>query len=214
MKVALIGGTGGIGALLTQYLTDKKFDCISVGSGLCDVTNDKKVKEFIDKEKPEVIIYLSVNNIDGLIHKQTEETTDYQLEVNLKGFMRILRHATPHMREASFGRIIYISSILSTNPIIGTGIYSASKAFGDTIVKVHSLENAKYGITTNSIQLGYFDAGLTNRVPEKVMNEVIKKIPLKRLGDVVELADLVEVMIKTEYINGAQIALSGGHANS
>jgi len=214
MKVALIGGTGGIGTKLSEYLVDKKFECLAVGSGLCDVTNEDSVKEFIDKEKPEVVIYLSVNNIDGLIHKQTEETVDYQLEVNLKGFMRVLRHVTPHMREANFGRIIYMSSILSTNPIKGTGVYSASKAFGDTLVKVHSLENAKYGITTNSIQMGYFDAGLTNRVPEKVMNSVIDSIPLKRLGDVAELADVVETVIKTEYINGAQIAVSGGYANT
>jgi len=180
---------------------------------ICDVTNDNSVKEFINKTDFDIIIYLSVKNIDGLIHKQTLDNVTKQLDVNLNGFINVIRHSTEKMRANKFGRIIYISSVLSKNPIRGTGIYSASKAFCDNLIKTYSLENSKYGITANSIQLGYFDGGLTERVPEDVLSNVLKSIPLKRLGYVSEMSNLIKTIIETEYINGTNISITGGYEN-
>jgi NAD(P)-dependent dehydrogenase (short-subunit alcohol dehydrogenase family) len=117
------------------------------------------------------------------------------------------------MREKKFGRVIYISSVLSKNPIRGTGIYSASKAFCDNLIKTYSLENSKYGITANSIQLGYFDGGLTEKVPTEILDGVLKSIPLKRLGDVSEMSKLIKTIIDVEYINGTNLSITGGYEN-
>lgn len=211
-RILLFGGTGGLGSQLVNLLSTE-YECVSIGSKICDVTNDNSVKEFINKIDFDIIIYLSVKNIDGLIHKQTLDNVTKQLDVNLNGFINVIRHSTEKMRANKFGRIIYISSVLSKNPIRGTGIYSASKAFCDNLIKTYSLENSKYGITANSIQLGYFDGGLTERVPEDVLSNVLKSIPLKRLGYVSEMSNLIKTIIETEYINGTNISITGGYEN-
>ena len=211
-KILLVGGTGGLGNQLTEYLS-LNYTCFSVGSKMLDVTNEEQVKEFLNETDYDIIIYLSVKNIDGLIHKQTKETTESQLNVNLFGFLNVLRHSTTKLREKGYGRIIYISSVLSKKPIRGTGLYSASKAFCDNLIKTYSLENSKYGITSNSIQLGYFEGGLTDKVPTDILQNVKNSISLKRLGKVEEMSNLIKTIIETEYINGTNISITGGYEN-
>jgi NAD(P)-dependent dehydrogenase (short-subunit alcohol dehydrogenase family) len=212
-KVLLIGGTGGLGIQLSEYLKSE-YECVSIGSKDCDVTNDGAVENLFNIHTDvDIIIYLSVKNIDGLVHKQTSNSVNEQLNVNLNGFLNILRYSTQKMRDRGFGRVIYISSVLSKKPIRGTGIYSASKAFCDSIIKTYSLENSKYGITSNSIQLGYFEGGLTEKVPTDILQNVKNSISLKRLGRVEEMAKLVKTIIETEYINGTTISITGGYEN-
>lgn len=211
-KVLLFGGTGGLGKQLIKEI-DTEYECISVGTKECDVTDETKVKEVIEFNKPDIIIYLSAKNIDGLLHKHTSDTISSQINVNVNGFLNVLRYSTKIMRDNEYGRIIYISSILSKSPIRGTGIYSASKAFCDNLIKTYSLENSKYGITANSIQLGYFEGGLTERVPSEILDGVLVEIPLRRFGRVSEMAELVKTIINTEYINGTNISITGGYEN-
>jgi NAD(P)-dependent dehydrogenase (short-subunit alcohol dehydrogenase family) len=211
-KILLFGGTGGLGTKLISNIGDE-YDCIVIGSKLCDVTNEESVKKFINNIDFDIIVYLSVKNIDGFIHKHSSENIDTQISVNINGFLNVLRHSTEKMREKKFGRVIYISSVLSKNPIRGTGIYSASKAFCDNLIKTYSLENSKYGITANSIQLGYFDGGLTEKVPTEILDGVLKSIPLKRLGDVSEMSKLIKTIIDVEYINGTNLSITGGYEN-
>ena len=211
-KILLVGGTGGLGNQLIKHLS-LSYTCLSVGSKILDVTNEEQVKEFLNEVDYDIIIYLSVKNIDGLIHKQTKETTESQLNVNLFGFLNVLRHCTNKFSEKSYGRVIYISSVLSKKPIRGTGIYSASKAFCDNLIKTYSLENSKYGITSNSVQLGYFEGGLTEKVPQDVLQNVKNSISLKRLGRVEEMSNLIKTIIETEYINGTNISITGGYEN-
>ena len=211
-KVLLLGGTGGLGTQLVKEI-HSEYECVSVGTKDCDVTDESKVKEVIEFNKPDVIIYLSAKNIDGLLHKHTVDTINSQLDVNINGFLNVLRYSTKIMRDNEYGRVIYISSILSKSPIRGTGIYSASKAFCDNIIKTYSLENSKYGITANSIQLGYFEGGLTERVPSEILDGVLAEIPLKRFGRVSEMAELIKTIINTEYINGTNISITGGYEN-
>lgn len=209
-KIILFGGSGGLGKTITKLL-EKKHTCISLGSKDCDVTSEDEVNKTLSIFNDfETIIYLSVKNIDGQIHNQTEETCQEQIDVNIHGFLNVLRHCTPTFRENGIGRIIYISSILSTKQIRGTGIYSATKSFCESVVKTYSLENSKYGITANTIQLGYFEGGLTDKVPDNVLNEVINKIPLKRLGTVNEIVSVIETIINNEYLNGTTISITGG----
>lgn len=211
MKIILFGGTGGLGSALKENLTEH--ECISVGSKLCDVTDEQTVKELVERVDPDVIVYLSVKNIDGLIHKQIQGDIVMQFAVNSLGFLNVLKSCTEKMRAKKFGRVIYISSVMSTCPIRGTGIYSATKAFSDSIIRTYALENSKYGITANSIQLGYFEVGLVSKVPPLILESVIKDIPLKRLGRVTEFASMVRQIIDNEYLNGANIRLNGGYEN-
>lgn len=211
-KILLFGGTGGLGKqVITNLQSDYK--CVSIGSKDCDVTDYSQVKSYLESVDFDCIVYLSVKNIDGLIHKQSHENIKLQLDVNIIGLLNVMKYSTEKMRKNDFGRFIYISSVLSSKPIRGTGLYSASKAFGDNLIKTFSLENSKYGITANSIQLGYFDGGLTEKVPENILTSVINKIPLKRLGFVSEISNLISCIIENEYINGTTISITGGYEN-
>jgi NAD(P)-dependent dehydrogenase (short-subunit alcohol dehydrogenase family) len=211
-KILLFGGTGGIGTKICEIL-GQKHECVSIGSKICDVTDEKQVKSLIDQHDFDIVIYLSVKNVDGLIHKQTNESISEQLNVNLIGFLNVLRFTTPKLRTKNYGRIIYISSILAKKPMRGAGIYSASKSFCESLIKTYSLENSKYNITANTIQLGYFNEGLINKVPGDLLKQVLDKIPMKRLGNMNELCNVIETIINTEYINGTTIAINGGYEN-
>ena len=132
------------------------------------------------------------------------------ININVKGNLNLLSACLPGMRKQKNGRIIFLSSVLSTMPVAGTSVYSASKAFIDNLVKTVTLENLSKGITCNSIQLGYFDAGMAHRIPEKIINNIVDDIPLKRLGKMEELYNTIEYLINTEYVSGTSIKINGG----
>ena len=211
-RIILFGGTVGLRTKRHKHL-EKTYECISIGSKMCDLTIEENVKTLFESLDFDVIIYLSVKNKDGLIHKQTNESAKEQIDVNVLGFLNVLRYSTEKMREKKFGRVIYISSVLSKKPIRGAGIYSASKSFCDSLIRTYSLENSKYGITSNSIQLGYFSGGLTEKVPANILSNVLDKIPLKRLGMTSEISNLISTIIETEYINGFNLSMTGGYEN-
>ena len=97
-----------------------------------------------------------------------------------------------------------------SQPLVGTAIYSASKAFVESLVKTCAIENCQKGITVNAIQIGYFDVGLTHKFPDNIKEEILASIPSKRWGSVVEIKNIVDMLIKTEYINGTSIKINGG----
>lgn len=208
-KLVIFGGTGGLGQWITPLLA-QDFEVQALGSANVRVDSYRDVKSFFDSEDYfPYVIYMAMRNWDGIIHKLSEITIK-QLEPNIQGFINVLRHCLPAMREHKYGRIVYISSILSEKPIPGTGAYAATKAFNDNLVKTCALENAKYNITCNSLQLGYFDAGLTHKVPQSIMDKVIEKIPVGRLGHATDLERAIRFIFESPYLTGANIPYSGG----
>lgn len=209
-KLVIFGGTGGLGKAITPLL-EKDFPVLPIGSSVLNVADERLVEKFFKKEKyiPN-IIYMSGCNYDSVLHKLESNSVTAQLEVNIKGFLNILRYGLPLMRENNYGRIIYISSILAERPIPGTGVYAATKAFNDNIVRTCALENAKYGITCNSLQLGYFNAGLTYKVPQDILAKVLDKTPMKRLGNADDLITAIRFILNSPYLTGVNLPLSGG----
>ena len=107
-------------------------------------------------------------------------------------------------------RTFSLFSVLSEKNVIGTSIYSSSKSFLDKFVKNISVENIKYGITSNTIQLGYFDGGMTYQIPENLIENVKSQIGLNRFGSIDELSNTIEFLIENEYITGINIKIDGG----
>lgn len=212
-KIALFGGTGGLGSQLTPLLSEK-YEVISVSSSEVDVKNAHKVNNFFKDNEIDILINLSGNNYDSFIHKldtdKEENIINHLLDVNIKGNINLLSAALPKMREKNYGRIILISSVLVEKITVGTGLYTGSKAFIDSIVKTISAENITKGITCNSLQLGYFDGGMAHRLPEKISEVIKSSIGLKRFGTIKELYQLIDFIIETEYITGQNINISGG----
>lgn len=211
-KMLIIGGTGGLGLEMTKMFSNL-YDVTSLGSKDLDITKFRDLDVFFHINTFDIILNVSGLNYDSFLHKYDEDTLHEaysQIDVNVKGNVNLLAAALPMMRKNKFGRVIILSSILSEMTVVGTSVYSASKAFIDNLVKTATAENLSKGITCNSIQLGYFDAGMAHRIPKKVSDIVKNKIPLKRFGTMQELHDTIEFLINTEYVSGAAIKIDGG----
>lgn len=214
MRIAIFGGSGGLGSQLANYLSydngDRCHAVTALGSKDVDVTDPTSVEKFFKDSPTDVVINMAAVNHDAMLHKTDPVAVSHQIDVNVKGTLNILRHALPGMRERKFGRIILTSSVLSRCPVAGTGVYSGCKAFIDNLTKTCALENAKYGITCNSLVLGYSDGGLAHRIPKSILDGIVGAIPLRRLCRVEEIYKAVSFLMDTEYATGTNLVLTGG----
>jgi NAD(P)-dependent dehydrogenase (short-subunit alcohol dehydrogenase family) len=201
-KVLLIGGSGAIGQELIK-LFDDGFIVISCSS----------------KDFPLPVINNKFKDIDIVINLASvamhcdlsidDPKNRIVIDVNCLGAVNILSTFLPYMRDRKYGRIIMMSSIYSSINILGEGVYSASKAFVDKLVKIAALENAQYGITINSIQLGYTGIGMGTLASEDVIR-FMNKTEMKRFCTMQELYNTIQYIIDTEYLTGQNIRLDGG----
>ena len=212
-KIVIFGGSGGIGKKISSLFSEQ-FNVVSVSSSMLDVTNVEEVERFFEiNSDVEIVLNLSGVSYNCFLHKYSSSNSsslDNQININIKGTVNILSSVLPHMRKNGYGRIILISSVLSEMPVAGAGVYSGCKSFIDSISKSVSLENSNKGITCNSIQLGYFDAGLLYTIPEEIRDSIRNSIPLKRWGTIDELYKVINTLIEVEYITGSNISINGG----
>jgi NAD(P)-dependent dehydrogenase (short-subunit alcohol dehydrogenase family) len=210
-KVVIFGATGGLGNLISKKLTD--YDVINLGSADLDITNYDQVNEFFKTNPVDIVINFAGVNFDKFAHKLTPDNKDIinkQIDVNIKGTINIVTSCLPQMRENNYGRIILISSVLAEKPVVSTSIYSGCKGFLDSFAKTIGLENANKNISCNTIQLGYFDGGMTYKIPEQIRNSILESIPTKRWGSIDELENTVRYFINTPYVNGINLKINGG----
>jgi NAD(P)-dependent dehydrogenase (short-subunit alcohol dehydrogenase family) len=210
--IALFGGTGGLGAKLIPLLTPK-YNVIALGSNDVDVTQYTEVESFFNNNEVDIVINLSGYNYDSFLHKYNIDTfgeINKQIDINIKGTINIVKSVLPKMRDNYFGRIILLSSILAIHPVVSTSIYSGCKGFIDSFTKTIAMEGVSRNITCNSLQLGYFDGGLTYKIPESIRGDIKNNIPAKRWGEIGELYNTIEYIINTPYLTGQNINISGG----
>ena len=210
-KLLIIGGTGGLGSKVTELI--KGYDITVIGSKDLDIRNIINCEKYFNENKFDIVINFAGVNFDSLIHKLTsknEKDIEYILDINLKGTINITSSCLKHMRENKYGRIIFISSVLAEKIVIGTGVYASCKAFINRFVKNISFENIKYGITANTIQLGYFDGGMTYKIPQEHLEPIKKTIGLQRFGKIEELINTINFIIENEYVTGTSIKIDGG----
>jgi NAD(P)-dependent dehydrogenase (short-subunit alcohol dehydrogenase family) len=225
----IIGGSGGIGRHLVKSLSKKG----SIIGTFCssappeyvenaryfrlDIRNSADVNLFFNEHCSNlerlVVIYTPGISANAMIHKINDDDWEDIININLTGAMRVTRSAIKIMKEKQFGRIIYLSSVLSHTAVPGTSAYSASKAGLEALARVVSIENASKNISANSIALGYFSVGIIESVPKDFLDsQVIPKIPKKSLGDPDEIVNAINFIAKSEYMVGATIKLNGGLA--
>ena len=207
--IALFGASGGLGSQLLPIL-QKKYNVIAISSTDVNITNYDAVKTLFDTNNIDIVINLSGYNSDAFAHKINNDQLDKQIDINIKGTVNIVSNCLPLMREQQFGRIILVSSVLADHPVISTSIYSGCKGFVDSFTKTVALENANKNINCNSLQLGYFDGGLTYKIPETFRDTIKNNIPAKRWGMISELYNTIDYLIETGYITGQNINISGG----
>ena len=211
-KIVVFGGTGGVGQKLIPFL-EQKYQVTVLGSKNVDVTSFEELKNFFTDHEFDIVLNMSGLKYDVFLSKITEEdqkSINDMIAVNIKGNINIVSTCLPRMIEKKYGRIISISSVFSELNVPKNSIYCATKAFVDRFISNANKENIKYGITCNSIQLGYWDGGMCHRVEEKYQEMAKEKIGLKRWGSIEELYNTVNYIVDNEYVCGVNLRIDGG----
>jgi 3-oxoacyl-[acyl-carrier protein] reductase len=186
----------------------------------CDVANTEAAAEFVKqaKEAFESIDYL-INNAgitrDQLILRMKEEDWDAVIDTNLKGAWNFSKAVLrPMMRNENGGSILNISSISGVVGMLGQSNYSASKAGMIGLTKSLAKEVASRKITINALALGLVETEMASEMNAEFREKILAQIPLGRLGNVQEVADLACFMLSPSaaYITGQVIQADGGLA--
>lgn len=221
--ILIIGASGGIGNyLFNKFSTDgykvkgtynksrfENQDLVKL-----DICNSSDVEKWLkaiehDLEKITVINCVGIN-YNCFAHKANLAEWKNVIDVNLIGSFNIIRNVLPYMRAERYGRIINLSSIVPQVGVPGTSAYAASKSGLWGMAKSIAKENAALSITINSLNLGYFDAGMIESIPADMLSGIIENIPAKRLGYLDEIYKTIKIVMEVEYINGSSIDINGG----
>jgi NAD(P)-dependent dehydrogenase (short-subunit alcohol dehydrogenase family) len=224
--IAITGASSGIGKyLLERYCEEDEVVCGTFNRTVPDAdksdkyykvnaVDDVSISHWVDKIKNKATSITLINcagvNYNSFAHKADLKKWEEVVNVNLIGVFKVINKFLPLMREQNFGRIINLSSIVAQRSIPGTSAYAASKAGLWGMTKSIMAENAKYNITINNLNLGYFKIGMINEIPEKIQEQLKSDIPMKKFGDAEDLYKAVNFVRQTSYLNGSSIDINGG----
>lgn len=234
-RVAIVtGGTRGIGEAISLALKDRGHTVVANYAG-----NDEKARAFTEKtgipaykwdvgdheatiagcaKVAEEVgpVDIVVNNAgitrDGVLHKMSFEDWNEVMRINLGGCFNMAKATFPGMRDRKWGRIVNIGSINGQAGQYGQVNYAAAKSGIHGFTKALAQEGAKYGVTVNAIAPGYIDTDMVAAVPAPVLEKIVAKIPVGRLGHAYEIARGVAFLCSEngEFVTGSTLSINGG----
>jgi 3-oxoacyl-[acyl-carrier protein] reductase len=182
-----------------------------------DVTNKEQAKK-VAKDTVERYgrIDVLINNAgivqDALILKMTDEQWDRVIDIDLKGAFNCIQAVVEIMLNQENGAIINTSSIVGLNGNVGQVNYAAAKAGLVGMTKSLAKELGKKGIRVNAVAPGFISTSMTSNVPEKILQLMREKTPLRRLGETKDVANAYLYLASDEatFINGTVLCVDGG----
>jgi len=234
-KVAIVtGGTRGIGEAISLALKELGMTVIANYAG-----NEQRAKEFTDRtgiasykwdvgdhqacldgcadvEAKFGPVDVLVNNAgitrDGILQKMSFDDWNEVIRVNLGGCFNMAKAVFPGMRERKWGRIVNIGSINGQAGQYGQVNYAAAKSGIHGFTKALAQEGAKYGVTVNALAPGYIDTDMVAAVPAPVLEKIVAKIPVGRLGHAEEIARGVAFLCGEDagFVTGSTLSINGG----
>ena len=161
---------------------------------------------------PHILINNAGITADNLLLRMTDDEWLDVLETNLTGVFRITRACLKSMFRARWGRIVNIASIVGATGNSGQVNYASTKAGVIGFSKSLAQEMASRHITVNVVAPGFIDTDMTDVLPDMVKQELLKRIPMKRLGNPTDIAKTVSFLVSDDasYITGQTIHVNGG----
>ncbi len=234
-RVAVVtGGTRGIGRAICEQLQADGFTVAANYAGNDAAANQLKADTGIPSFKFDVgdheaclegcakvvealgPIDVVVNNAgitrDGTLHKMSYDDWHEVMRINLGGCFNMAKACFPGMRERKWGRIVNIGSINGQAGQYGQVNYAAAKSGIHGFTKALAQEGAKFGVTVNAIAPGYIDTDMVAAVPEPVLEKIVAKIPVGRLGEAQEIARGVAFLCAENggFVTGSTMSINGG----
>lgn len=229
------GGTRGIGEAISIALKGAGYSVAANYGG-----NDERAKEFSERTgiptfKFDVSDFdacaagikkiendlggsvdVLVNNAgitrDGTLHRMGQDAWQAVVDTNLGSCFNMCRCVIDNMREKSFGRIVNVGSINGQAGQYGQVNYAAAKSGIHGFTKALAQEGAAKNITVNAIAPGYVDTDMVRAVPDNVLEKIIAKIPVGRLGKADDIARAVLFLVADDagFITGSTMSVNGG----
>ncbi|MFW6233944.1 MAG: 3-oxoacyl-ACP reductase FabG [Spirochaetota bacterium] len=235
-KVCVVTGGGrGIGKTIVEtfaangaeavYALDINDGALATLSGdtvhgeVVNVLDSASIKAFVEKViQTHGRIDVLVNNAgitrDAVINKMDDDAWQAVIDVNLKGVFCMTREIGPRMMEYGSGAIVNISSVVGLDGNMGQTNYAATKAGVIAMAKTWAKEFARKGaaVRANAVAPGFINTPMIETVPEKVLESIKARTPLKRLGEPQEIANLVLFLSSdlASYITGQVVRCDGG----
>jgi acetoacetyl-CoA reductase len=234
-RVAIVtGGTRGIGEAISVGLKNAGYSVAAVYAG-----NDEKAREFTERTGVQAFkwdvsnfdackdgvarveqalgpVEIVVNNAgitrDGVLHRMTFEQWNDVIQTNLSSCFNMCRCVIDGMRERGFGRIVNIGSVNGQAGQYGQVNYAAAKSGIHGFTKALAQEGAAKGITVNAIAPGYINTDMVRAVPANVLEKIVAKIPVGRLGKAEEIARGVLFLVSDDggFMTGSTLSINGG----
>lgn len=234
-RVAIVtGGTRGIGEAISLALKERGITVAANYAG-----NDERARAFTERTgiqafkwdvaDPEATtagvkaveealgpVDIVVNNAgitrDGTLLKMTYQAWKEVIDTNLGGCFNMAKATFPGMRERKWGRIVNIGSINGQAGQYGQVNYAAAKSGIHGFTKALAQEGAKFGVTVNAIAPGYIDTDMVAAVPAEVLEKIVAKIPVGRLGQANEIARGVAFLCSDDagFVTGSTLSINGG----
>jgi 3-oxoacyl-[acyl-carrier protein] reductase len=232
--VVVTGAAQGIGKALAELFVDAGASVVPVDANAerlgetwagasdlvhplaCDVSRPASVEGLVAQVvgwsgSVDVLVNNAGITRDTVVWKMDDQQWHDVIAVHLTGTFNLTRAAIPHMRAASFGRIINVTSYTGLHGNVGQANYAAAKAGIIGFTKTVAKEVARFGITVNAISPNA-DTAMTAAIPPEKKAELTAAIPLGRFGDAAEMAAAVGFLASAEagYITGVVLPVDGG----
>jgi 3-oxoacyl-[acyl-carrier protein] reductase len=190
---------------------------VKVFAAKCEVSNSEEVNNFVKEVKENFgTIDILVNNAgitkDGLLIRMSEKDFEDVIDVNLKGTFNTTKAVSSVMIKQRYGKIINLASVVGIAGNAGQCNYAASKAGIIGFSKSAARELASRNINVNCIAPGYINTDMTKVLSDKIKDEVVKNIPMRKIGEAREVANLALFLASnlSDYITGQVINVDGG----